>query len=329
MNKATTNMNQHSSIHIRIILFVGLLAFSALSLADARLSSSSSSSSVSYEGKRQLEQFYNFEDEETEGSKGDWGDYEGDPLDPNPSSFAYDEGDDSTSKGDAQSSGSSQGKATTTTASNYAGGYSGSAATSSSTGGSKSTSSGGYTSSTSSTSSSTSQTSGGHEAYSTTSNSYSGGTDTSSKTTYVASSSSNPIDYGGYGVKQKKKSFKFPSLKYLNFKKAMSVKVPLIPALILFALCAYLLMLFTAYSYQNNPEGIFTNCCRLSVHTTTCLFKVYVFLQNQKLLVTAVFAWKNPLTSHIMFPFPTQRLQSLPLPTWRNPSHRHGHGGRG
>ena len=330
INKTTTSMNRLSSI--RIILFAGLLAFSALSFADARLTATSSSLSASND-RRQLDQYYNFEDEETEGSEGDWGDYEGDPLDPNPSSFPYDEGDDSPSRekeGDGKdahsstgrSSISAEGKATTTTASasassNYAGGSSGNASTSSSAGGSKRTSSGGYSastsssstsqssgghgayssaastsstggskstsmagysSSTSSTSSSSSKPSGGHEPYSTGSNSYSGGTGTSSGT-YTGSSSSHssridPYDYGGYGVGgQKKSSFAIPSL---DFKKAMSVKVPLIPALFLFALCAYLLMLLTAFSFQNNPEGVFTNCCRLSVHTASCIFKVYV-----------------------------------------------------
>ena len=61
---------------------------------------------------------------------------------------------------------------------------------------------------------------------------------------------------------------------FQNFTEKLNVKVPLIPVLFVFLLFFFLGMLFTACQFQNNPEGVFVNCCRLSMHITACVGKV-------------------------------------------------------
>ena len=59
----------------------------------------------------------------------------------------------------------------------------------------------------------------------------------------------------------------------------MNVRVPLLPVLILCGVFLYGGMLFTAYQFERNAEGIFTNCCRWSIRTARCtgrvLYNVY------------------------------------------------------
>lgn len=256
--------------------FLGsLLLLSTLSCSHSRL--------VGHYQSRKLDQYLDFEDEATEGGEGEWGDYEGDPLDPKPNEFEYD--DDSTSNGkgssgtssgghswgktDDESSGSasdggdSESRGSTGASnSGFPGGSSGSS--SGQSGGSKGSNSYSSQSGGSKGSNSYSGQSGGSREYST--NQSKGSTSHSNK---------EPSKNGGSNGRGSSSSSHATGGVYLqNFTEKLNVKVPLIPVLLVFLLFFFLGMLFTACQFQNNPEGVFVNCCRLSLHITACVGKV-------------------------------------------------------
>jgi len=246
-----------------------LLLLSTLSCSHSRL--------VGHYQSRKLDQYLDFEDEATEGGEGEWGDYEGDPLDPKPNEFEYD--DDSTSNGKGSSGTSSGGHSWGKTDDESSGSASdggdsesrGSTGASNSgfPGGSKGSSSG--QSGGSKASNSYSGQSGGSREYST--NQSKGSTSHSNK---------EPSGNGGYGGSgggsngrgSSSSSHATGGVYFQNFTEKLNVKVPLIPVLFVFLLFFFLGMLFTACQFQNNPEGVFVNCCRLSMHITACVGKV-------------------------------------------------------
>ena len=246
----------------------GLLLLCNSSFTESRLSVPKHAS------RRELEQYYDFEDEETEGVGGQWGDYESDPLDPKPSELPLDEDDSPLSETDK-----SKQSATGSGSGTYKGGKD--SKESSSSGGSTSTNS-------HSTSSASNSYTGGKPSIepnthsssssSSTSNSYTGGYSSGAKNSnYNTDSASNYRGYSSTGSGMKGESSFSHATHGFNTHTIVNlvhVKVPLFPVLLLVPVLTYFAMLWTAFQYQNRPEGVFVNCCRLSVHTTVCIAKV-------------------------------------------------------
>lgn len=248
----------------------GLIILCNTSFSECRLSA------AKYASRRELEQYYDFKDEETEGVGGEWGDYEGDPLDPKPSELPLNEDDSPLSETDNQkqsTTGSSKGEQISKESSSRGGpsstnSYSTSSTSNSYSGGESSTGSSTHPTSTSS-SASNSYTGGGYNSGATSSSTYKSTSNTDAVSNYRGYSATGSGAKGGSSSYHGTHKFNIHTLVNL-----VHVKVPLFPVLLLIPLLTYFAMLWTAFQYQNRPEGVFVNCCRLSVHTTVCIAKV-------------------------------------------------------
>ena len=211
---------------------------------------------------------------------GDWGSYmspktaptPATPPGPNPQSTPY-------------SYGSPEGASTSTTNSNSAGGYDPSSASSYGSSGSyggDSGTSGSYGSSSYGSGSGSSSYGGSSGSYgsngsatkTSTTGSYSstwGAGETSSGSTWGSSSGS------AWGTPS---SSSFKGFSNLG---ATSPKLGLISVVLLSSLFTLTGMLITAHRMEHNPEGNFANCCRVSLHTVTCIYKVIYNLYHCRL----------------------------------------------
>jgi hypothetical protein len=82
-------------------------------------------------------------------------------------------------------------------------------------------------------------------------------------------SGSESYEKDEWGAKSKSNSFKpnfaVPSLEF---------RVSIIPAIFSLLFVTVVGMMLTAYMFDNYPEGTFANCCRVSLMTVKCIFKV-------------------------------------------------------
>lgn len=89
---------------------------------------------------------------------------------------------------------------------------------------------------------------------------------------YGSSSSSPSGSYEWGSSSSFKPSFKMPEL-----------QLSLIPAIFLILFVALVGMLITAYQMEHSPEGTFANCCRVSLTTVSCIYKVIYNLYHCRL----------------------------------------------
>lgn len=90
------------------------------------------------------------------------------------------------------------------------------------------------------------------------------------------SSSSSSFSNGSHGWGASSSSFK-PSFKMPE------VKISLIPAIFLILLITVIGMLITAHQIEHHREGTFANCCRVSLTTVSCVYKVIYNLYHCRL----------------------------------------------
>ncbi|KAL9189240.1 hypothetical protein ACHAXT_011730 [Thalassiosira profunda] len=127
---------------------------------------------------------------------------------------------------------------------------------------------------------SSSYSTGGYDSYgSSSSTSTAGGYDS------YGSASSYGSDSGSYssvwGAKGGSSSSDF--LSKLQAPTMPTANLGLIPAICLLLLSTLTGMLITAHRMEHNPEGTFANCCRVSLHTVRCAFKVVYNLYHCRL----------------------------------------------
>ncbi|KAL7549318.1 hypothetical protein ACHAWF_012586 [Thalassiosira exigua] len=72
------------------------------------------------------------------------------------------------------------------------------------------------------------------------------------------------------------------NMKNMNFH-IPSVNISLIPAVFVLIFFALIGMLITAHKMEHDPEGTFANCCRVSLHTVNCIYKVIFNLYHCRL----------------------------------------------
>ncbi|KAL7468834.1 hypothetical protein ACHAXS_009068 [Conticribra weissflogii] len=99
----------------------------------------------------------------------------------------------------------------------------------------------------------------------------------------TASSPSNYMDSysDAWGTAPSSSTFKSKMRSELG--KPFQTKVPLLPILFLFVVFSLGGMLATAHSMENNPEGTFANCCRVSLGTVACVYGVIYNLYHCRL----------------------------------------------
>jgi hypothetical protein len=94
----------------------------------------------------------------------------------------------------------------------------------------------------------------------------------SSTSTSSSSSSSGSYEWGSSSSSSFKPSFKMPEL-----------QLSIIPAIFLILFVTLIGMLITAHQMENSPEGTFANCCRVSLTTVSCIYKVIYNLYHCRL----------------------------------------------
>ncbi|KAL3799839.1 hypothetical protein ACHAWO_009960 [Cyclotella atomus] len=104
------------------------------------------------------------------------------------------------------------------------------------------------------------------------SSSYSDTYDTYGSSSSSSSSSGGSYEWGSYSSSSYKPSFKMPEL-----------QLSIIPAIFLILFMTLIGMLITAHQMENSPEGTFANCCRVSLTTVSCIYKVIYNLYHCRL----------------------------------------------
>ncbi|KAL7539186.1 hypothetical protein ACHAXR_009087, partial [Thalassiosira sp. AJA248-18] len=64
---------------------------------------------------------------------------------------------------------------------------------------------------------------------------------------------------------------------------SFDVKISLLPAVFLLVLLTLMGMLVTAHQMEHAPEGTYANCCRVSLHTINCIYKLIYNLYHCRL----------------------------------------------
>eukprot|EP00571_Detonula_confervacea_P015609 CAMPEP_0172308364 /NCGR_PEP_ID=MMETSP1058-20130122/8977_1 /TAXON_ID=83371 /ORGANISM="Detonula confervacea, Strain CCMP 353" /LENGTH=323 /DNA_ID=CAMNT_0013020757 /DNA_START=437 /DNA_END=1408 /DNA_ORIENTATION=+ len=132
--------------------------------------------------------------------------------------------------------------------------------------------------------------SGGSSSYGGGSSSYGGGSSSYGGSSIGGSSSYGGSSYGsdsyssawGTGAAS---SSSAPSSFSSKFSKvhAPSIRLSLLPAILLLVFVSLTGMLATAHQMEHDPEGTFANCCRVSLHTANCIYKVVYNLYHCRL----------------------------------------------
>ena len=89
---------------------------------------------------------------------------------------------------------------------------------------------------------------------------------------YGSTSSSSPYEWGSSSRSSSLPSFKMPEL-----------QLSIIPAIFLIIFITVIGMLVTAYQMEHSPEGTFANCCRVSLTTVSCIYRVIFNLYHCRL----------------------------------------------
>ena len=85
-------------------------------------------------------------------------------------------------------------------------------------------------------------------------------------------SSSSSYEWGSSSKSSSLPSFKMPEL-----------QLSIIPAIFLIMFVTVIGMLITAYQMEHSPEGTFANCCRISLTTVSCIYRVIFNLYHCRL----------------------------------------------
>ena len=89
---------------------------------------------------------------------------------------------------------------------------------------------------------------------------------------YGSTSTSSPYEWGSSSKSSSFPSFKMPEL-----------QLSIIPAIFLIIFITVIGMLVTAYQMEHSPEGTFANCCRVSLTTVSCIYRVIFNLYHCRL----------------------------------------------